>query len=527
MYEKLGKENIEADIKGRPKHCYSIYRKMATQGKEISEIFDLIAVRIIVKSIQDCYAALGIIHTVWKPIPGRFKDFIAMPKENMYQSIHTTVMGVDGEPFEIQIRTEEMHRVAEYGIAAHWIYKEGSEKSYDHYFEWLRQSLEWQSEIKDTDEYIEMLKLDMFEDIVFVFTPKGDVVELPADATPLDFAYRVHSDIGHRCIGSKVNGRIVSLDYQLKNGDIVEILTSKTSPGPKMDWLNIVRTSQARSKIRSWFKREKRTENLEKGRDLLEKELAKISPEAREVLKGDTLLDTARRFGLNSVEDLMVSLGDGSTSLTTAVNRIREEFFHHLGQTANSEAEAKANQEGAIAAGRAKKKESGLGKSSNGIIVPGVENVMARLSRCCNPLPGDPIVGYITRGRGVSVHRLDCPNARHHMDEEGNRIVEVTWDAELIGSFTAEIQVISRDRNRLTSDILTAVADMKVPIHYIHSRSTQNGLAQTNMKVEIKNLDHLQYMIDKIGRIKDVQEVRRITPGKEKVPGGKNKAVRA
>ena len=525
MYDKLGQENIEADIKGRPKHCYSIYRKMVGQDKEISEIYDLIAVRIIVKTIQDCYAALGIIHTIWKPIPGRFKDFIAMPKENMYQSIHTTVMGVDGEPFEIQMRTEEMHKVAEYGIAAHWIYKEGTEKSYDRYFEWLRQSLEWQSEIKDTDEYIEMLKLDMFEDIVFVFTPKGDVVELPADATPLDFAYRVHSDIGHHCVGSKVNGRIVPLDYQLKNGDIVEVLTSKTSPGPKMDWLNIVRTSQARSKIRSWFKREKRTENLEKGRELLERELVKITPEAKEVMKGDTLLETARRFGLNSVEDLLVSIGDGSTALGTAVNRVREEFFHNIGEVNDAEAEAKANQAGEIAQAKAKKKENAFGKSSNGIAVRGVDNVMVRLSRCCNPLPGDPIVGYITRGRGVSVHRLDCPNARHHIDDEESRIVEVAWDAELIGSFTAEIQVVSRDRNRLTSDILTAVADMKVPIHYIHSRATKNGLAQTNMKVEIKNLDHLQFMIDKISRIKDVQEVRRITPGRDK--GGRGKAVKA
>lgn len=527
MYERLGKEGIQAEIKGRPKHCYSIYRKMVAQGKEISEIYDLIAVRIIVKSVQDCYAALGIIHTIWKPIPGRFKDFIAMPKENMYQSIHTTVMGVDGEPFEIQIRTEEMHRTAEYGIAAHWIYKEGAEKSYDRYFEWLRQSLEWQSEIKDTDEYIEMLKLDMFEDIVFVFTPKGDVVELPADATPLDFAYRVHSDIGHHCVGSKVNGRIVPLDYQLKNGDIVEILTSKSSPGPKMDWLNIVRTSQARSKIRSWFKREKRTENLEKGRELLERELAKLTTEVKETLKGDALLPIAHRFGLNSVEDFLVSLGDGSTALSTAVNRIREELFHNAAAMDDEAAEAKANQEGALAATKARKKEGSLGKSSNGIAVRGVDNVMVRLSRCCNPLPGDPIVGYITRGRGVSVHRLDCPNARHHIDDEESRMIEVAWDTELVGSFTAEIQVVAKDRNRLTSDILNAVADMKVPIHYIHSRATKNGQAQTNMKVEIKNLDHLQYMMDKISRIKDVQEVRRITPGREKTARGKGRAIKA
>lgn len=513
MRQRLEAEGIQADIKGRPKHCYSIYKKMINQGKEISEIYDLVAIRIIVKSVQDCYASLGIIHTIWKPIPGRFKDFIAMPKENMYQSIHTTVMGVDGEPFEIQIRTEEMHRVAEYGVAAHWIYKEGEEKSYDRYFEWLRQSLEWQSEIKDTDEYIEMLKLDMFEDIVFVFTPKGDVIELPAQSTPLDFAYRVHSDIGHRCIGCKVNGRIVTLDYQLKNGDIIEIMTSKIAAGPKLDWLNIVRTSQARSKIRAWFKKGKKSENLIKGRDLIEHELKKNNLDIGDLLKDDNLIEVARRFGFNTVDDLLASLGDGSTNLTTVMNRIREDFY----KGAEPPEEKLAAQVAAAAnAVKNRKKEADSDRAAGDIIVRGVDNVLIRLSRCCNPLPGDAIVGYITRGRGVSVHRADCPNALHYRNEEGGRFVDVAWEDSASGMFIAEIEIISKDRARLTSDILTTLADLKMPIHAIHSRAMKNGLATTDIKLEIKNLDHLNYVLDRIRRIKDISEVYRVTPGKDK-----------
>lgn len=513
MRQRLESEGIQADIKGRPKHCYSIYKKMINQGKEISEIYDLVAIRIIVKTIQDCYASLGIIHTIWKPIPGRFKDFIAMPKENMYQSIHTTVMGVDGEPFEIQIRTEDMHRVAEYGVAAHWIYKEGEEKSYDRYFEWLRQSLEWQSEIKDTDEYIEMLKLDMFEDIVFVFTPKGDVIELPAQSTPLDFAYRVHSDIGHRCIGCKVNGRIVTLDYQLKNGDIIEIMTSKVAAGPKLDWLNIVRTSQARSKIRAWFKKGKKSENLIKGRDLIEHDLKKNNLDIGDLLKDDTLIDVARRFGFNTVDDLLASLGDGSTNLNTVMNRIREDFYKNA---APPEEKIAAQVAAAANAVKNRRKEAGSGKAAGEIIVRGVDNVLIRLSRCCNPLPGDEIIGYITRGRGVSVHRADCPNAHHYRNEEDGRFVEVAWEDTASGMFIAEIEIISRDRARLTSDILTTLADLKMPIHAIHSRAMKNGMATTNIKMEIKNIDHLNYIIERIRRIKDINEVYRVTPGRDR-----------
>ena len=509
---RLGEVGIVSEITGRPKHLHSIYRKMIAQNKDIDEIYDLVAVRIIVNTVQDCYAALGIIHTIWVPIPGRFKDFLAMPKENMYQSIHTTVMGEKGEPFEIQIRTEEMHRVAEYGIAAHWIYKEGAETDYDRYFEWLRQSLEWQSEVKDTDEYFEMLKMEMFQDIVFAFTPKGDVMEMPLGSTALDFAYRVHSDIGHRCIGSKVNGKIVTLDYELKSGDIVEVLTAKNS-SPKRDWLNIVRTSNARSKIRNWFNRERRGDNLEKGKDLLEQALSKLGQEGKELLKSDVILEIAKRFGCQTMDDLLVSLGDGSVSSGSLTSRLKEEYFKNvLPALSDAEIEAKTNKQGAKAA---KKQEEAFGKSSNGIVIRGVDHAMTRLSRCCNPLPGDPILGYVTRGRGVSIHRADCSNAIHYRKEEKDRVMEVAWDAGLIGSFTSELEIQSRDRSRLTNDILATVQDIRVPIHAIHSREAKNGMALTNMKVEIKNLDHLDYVIERIQKIKDVTAVHRVVPGKE------------
>jgi len=507
---RLDEAGIVSEITGRPKHLHSIYRKMIAQNKDVEEIYDLVALRIILESVQDCYASLGIIHIIWKPIPGRFKDFVAMPKENMYQSIHTTVMGDRGVPFEIQIRTAEMHKIAEYGVAAHWTYKEGSEKDYDRYFEWLRQSLEWQSEVRDTDEYFEMLRLDMFEDIVFVFTPKGDVMEMPLGATPLDFAYRVHSDVGHRCVGCKVNGKIVTLDYQLTSGDIVEILTSKFSSGPKAGWLSIVRTSHARSKIRSWFNKERRGENIIKGKEIFEQAMSRFGTSAREMLKGKALTEIAKRCGCNSVDDLYISLGEGTTASTTLLNRLREEYFKlALPEPSDAEMEAKANKEGVKAA---KKQEETSGKLASGITVRGVDNVMTRLSNCCNPLPGDPIIGYVTRGRGVSIHRTDCSNAKYYFREEADRVVDVAWDAGLLGSFIAELEIEARNRNRLTSDILTTVADVRVPIFSIHSREVKNDMALTNMKVEIKNLEHLHFLIERIGRVRDVTSVHRVVP---------------
>ena len=516
IHEKLEADGISSEITGRPKHLHSIYRKMISQNKDINEIYDLVAVRIIVGTVADCYASMGIIHTVWVPIPGRFKDFIAMPKENGYQSLHTTVMGEKGEPFEIQIRTEEMHRIAEYGVAAHWVYKEGEERDYDKHFEWLRQSLEWQSEVEDNEEYLEMLRMEMFQDIVFAFTPKGDVMELPLGATALDFAYRVHTDIGHRCIGCKVNGRIANLDYVVKSGDIVEVLTAKSS-NPKEAWKQIVKTSNARNKINNWLNRERRGDNLEKGKDLLEQAIKRIGQNGKSYLKDEVILGIAKTFGCQSLDDLLVSLGDGSVTLTTLVNKLKEEYYKNiLPEVSDAEVEARANELGAIAA---KKKESTLAKASGKVIIRGVDNVMTRLSRCCNPLPGDPIVGYVTRGRGVSIHHVGCANARHYLKEEQGRIMEVAWDADLLGTFTSELEIESRDRNKLTIDIISTVQDIKVPIHEIHSREGKNGIALTNLKVEIKNLDHLQYVMERIARVKDVTAVQRVVPGAAETAG--------
>ncbi len=506
--EHLTEVGIKADIQGRPKHFYSIYKKMVDKNKDLNEIYDLIAVRVIVDNVKDCYGTLGIIHTLWKPIPGRFKDFIAMPKPNMYQSLHTTVMGFQGEPFEIQIRTLEMHRTAEFGIAAHWKYKEGvkgGSKDFDQRLAWLRQILEWQTEIRDTKEFMETIKIDVFSDVVFVFTPKGDVIELPAGSIPIDFAYKIHSNIGHRCIGSKINGRIVTLDYKLKNGDIVEILTSKQTNGPSRDWLKMVKTSQAKNRIRQWYKKEKRDENIVRGRELLERELKKQGFDPAEFFKAERLNDTIKRFNQNSADDLFAAVGEGSFNPGHIILRVKDEIYK----------DKKLLPAGLLPDYAADlKKTVKYHKSSHGILVRGVDDVLIRLSHCCNPLPGDPIKGYITRGRGVSVHRADCPNINHHLQEEEARIVEVAWDEQSETSYQVEIEVYALDRPRLTTDIMNMIADLKVPIHSVHGRSIRNHQAVINLKIEIRDLNHFNYIVDRVKRVKDVSGVYRVTPGK-------------
>ncbi|GAW92697.1 RelA/SpoT family protein [Calderihabitans maritimus] len=501
LREKLSAAGIEADIQGRPKHFYSIYNKMVKQQKELSEIYDLIAVRIIVNTVKECYGALGIIHALWKPIPGRFKDYIAMPKPNMYQSLHTTVIGPEGEPFEIQIRTWDMHRTAEYGIAAHWRYKEGKtegDKDFEEKLTWLRQLLEWQRDMRDAREFMETLKIDLFSDRVYVFTPKGDVIELPAGSVPVDFAYRIHSDVGHQCVGARVNGRIVPLDYKLKTGDIVEILTSKGSK-PSRDWLSLVQTSQAKNKIRQWFRKEKREENLERGRELLEKEAKKQGLEVAETLKNERLLAAAKRFNIFTVDDLYVAVGDGALTAYQVISKIREDMG-----IARTEEKTTAP---------AVKSTKGYGKPSHGVRVKGIEDVVVRLSRCCNPLPGDSIVGYVTRGRGVSVHRSDCPNLINHQNQEKERIIEVEWDTEKEeGVYQVQIEAVAIDRPRLAMDIMAAVADTKTIINAVHARATKNKLATVDLKIEIRSLEHLEYVMQKVRKIKDVLEVKRVTP---------------
>lgn len=506
LRQRLEEVGIKADIAGRPKHFYSIYRKMITQNKELSEIYDLTAIRVIVDSVNDCYGALGIIHTLWKPIPGRFKDYIAMPKPNMYQSLHTTLVGAHGEPFEIQIRTWEMHRTAEYGIAAHWKYKEGAKPTanFEQKLSWLRQLLEWQHDSRDAGEFMESLKIDLFADTVFVFTPKGDVVELPAESCLVDFAYRVHTDVGHRCVGAKINGRIVPLDTKLSNGDIVEILTTKTANGPSRDWLSFVKTSQAKNRIRQWFKKEQREENIVRGRESLEREVRKLGLEPAVVLKTERLTAWAKNQNFIGIDDLYAAVGDGALTSNKLLTKFREEL---------SKEEREKLQLTALQQGEGKNSSAAYGKSSHGVRVKGVDNILVRFSRCCNPLPGDDIIGYITRGRGVSVHRRDCDNLRMHIAEEHDRIVEVVWDEQTEATYPVDVQIYGVDRARLVTDIMNAVLDTRTHMLGINARVGKDRIALIQLSIEIRNLGHLDHVLQKIKRVKDVTDVKRILAG--------------
>ena len=501
---KLDEVGIKSDIQGRPKHFYSIYNKMEKQQKHINEIYDLIAVRLIVDSVKDCYGALGIIHTLWKPIPMRFKDYIAMPKPNMYQSLHTTVLGPRGEPFEIQIRTWDMHKTAEFGIAAHWEYKEGhvGDQKFNEKLIWLRQLLDWQRDQKDASEFMESLKVDFFSDRVYVFTPAGDVVELPAGSVPIDFAYRIHSDVGHQCVGAKVNGKIVPLDYQLKTGDIVEVLTYKSS-GPSRDWLNLVQTSQAKNRIRQWFRKEQREENIIKGREILEKECKKLGLPMGDTLKTNNLLEAAKRYNIMSVDDLYVAFAEGAISAIQVLHWIKDNFKIKIKKDTKEETQPGPE--------KPLKPFSGYGKPSSGVRVKGIDNLLVRLSRCCNPLPGDKIIGYITKGRGVSIHRTDCPNVADSLNGK-ERLIDVVWDTAADAVYQVEIEVSGMDRPGFALDVMNAISDSKTNVNAINARTTKNKLAIVDMKVEIHNIGHLKVILDKLKKVKDVMEVKRLTP---------------
>mgnify|MGYP000872154791 CR=1 FL=1 len=506
LRKKLDETGIAAEISGRPKNLYSIYRKATEQKKDLSEIYDLLAVRVIVNTVKECYATLGIVHTMWKPIPGRFKDYIAMPKQNMYQSLHTTLIGPLGEPFELQIRTFEMHRTAEYGIAAHWRYKEGgrpTDEEFEKKLSWLRQILDWNREMRDAREFMESLKIDLLSDVVFVFTPQGDVLELPSGSIPVDFAYRIHTEVGNRCIGAKVNGRIVPLDYQLKNGDIVEILTSKQSGGPSRDWLSIVKTSQAKNRIRQWFKKEQKVDNILRGRDLLEKELHRQGFEPAAFFKMEKREDLCQRLGFQTEDDLYAGIGGGSVSPLSVVGKARGEL------------QKKVEAQPLIPDGKEQlllkipvKKEPVYA----GVRVKGVKDLAVHLSHCCNPLPGDQIIGYITRGRGVSVHRADCPNIAHHLQGETERIIEVSWDQETPATYQVEIEVKAFDRPHLTTDIMTTITDTKMIINAVNARGMKDRMARVNLKLEIRNVEHLYKVMQKVSHVSDVLEVHRVVP---------------
>lgn len=507
LTKALGEANIKADIKGRPKHFYSIYKKMKKDNRDLSQIYDLLAVRVIVDTIPDCYAVLGIAHSIWKPLPYRFKDYISMPKSNMYQSLHTTVIGTMGQPVEIQIRTWEMHRVSEYGVAAHWRYKEGNkgaDKEFDQKVAWLRQVLEWQ-DTSNPKELVNALKLDVFSGEVFVFTPKGDVVKLPIGSVPLDFAYRVHTDVGHHCVGAKVNGKIVPLDYTLQNGDIVDIITSKTGK-PSLDWLNIVGSSESKNKIRNWFKRENKEENIEKGLEALEREAKRLNYSWKELCGENRIQQVVKQLKSGTEDEMYAACGYGGIPVSTVLLRLVELFKkskeHEDSQKTTEQIIEKLKVQGAKKA-----------KNGTGILVKGEPGVMVRMAKCCNPVPGDDIIGYITRGRGVSVHRSDCTSLGH-TPEDLERMIEVSWDESSSESFHVGIDIQAYDRPGILMEVMAVLSELKITITNMNAKVLENTKnVIINIVVEIRDISQLDFVMTKLRRIREVYTVQRSKGG--------------
>lgn len=503
--ERLENAGMKAEIRGRAKHFYSIYKKMKRDNKDISEIYDLSAVRVLVDSVRDCYGVLGVIHEMWKPMPGRFKDYIAMPKSNGYQSLHTTVM-TRGYPLEIQIRTFAMHEVSEYGFAAHWKYKEagksvGAKGDYDKKLSWLRQVVNLQQELSDPQEYVEALKVDVFSDEVFVFTPRGDVIDLPKGSIPLDFAYRIHTEVGNHCVGAKVNGRLVPLEYKLKNGDIVSVITNKANNGPSPDWLNIVASSETRNKIRSWFKKARREENIARGMELIEKEAKRLGYEPKELLRDGRLGEVARKLKMANEDDLLAALGYGGITSHGIMSKLIELHKQDLKQTASPDISKLLSE--------LKPSQGTVKKSSHGILVEGEGGLLVRLARCCNPIPGDPIVGYITRGRGVSVHRADCPNVLSDVDNL-SRVIEVGWDIGLDKVYTVQIAIICNDQSGVLTKLLAVPSEMKINISAINAKPNRSNKTSTViMGLDVKSAQQVGQLMTKMRRLKDVFSVTR------------------
>ena len=504
---QLKKQRIEAEVTGRAKHLYSIYRKMRRDNKTLDQIYDLFALRIIVNSVKDCYAVLGIVHEMYSPMPGRFKDYIAVPKPNMYQSIHTTLLGEKGTPFEVQIRTWDMHRIAEYGIAAHWAYKEanyGSKKGQqvvkatDDKLAWLRETLEWQQELQDPQEFLETLKTELFEDEVYVFTPKGAIKVLPRGATPIDFAYAIHAEIGNHMVGAKINSKMVPIITPIKNGDIIEILTSDNSKGPSQDWLKFVKSSSAKNKILQWFKKERKTENIEKGKEAIEKELKRIGIDYSELFKVEYINPMLERYKYKNLEEMYASVGFGAMSATKIIARMLIEYRkEHKEDTIQEKIEQ-------LSTAKNKKTTS----PSSGIIVKGIDNCLVKLSKCCNPLPGDEIIGYITKGRGVSVHRKDCVNINDLLKEE-NRIIEVQWYEQEKVTYTVEIEILANDRNGLLADIVQKINESKAKLLGVNAKATKERIAITDVSIEVDSLDSLNKIIKELRKVDSVYEVNR------------------
>ena len=503
--KQLDDVEIEADIYGRPKHLYSIYQKMAMQKKQFNEIYDLLAVRILVDSIKDCYAVIGIVHTLWKPMPGRFKDYIAMPKQNLYQSLHTTVIGPYGDPLEVQIRTKEMHKIAEFGIAAHWAYKEGktvdnNKETIEQKLSWFREILEFQNEATNAAEFMDSLKFDLFSDMVYVFSPKGDVIELPAGSVPIDFAYRVHSEVGNRTIGAKVNGKMVPLDTPLKTGDIVEVLTSKQSFGPSRDWLKIAQSTQAKNKIKQFYKKNLREENVEKGRELVDKEIKLQEFDSKEVLTPENIKRVIEKYNYTHEDDLYAAVAVGGITPQQVVNRLAEKMRKEREQ---EEALEKIVKE--------MNKPQPRQKTESGVIVRGIDNLLIRLSRCCTPVPGDDIVGFITKGRGVSVHRVDCPNIQD--DQQSERIIDVEWESAVLNirkDYPVDIEIFAYDRPGILNDVMHAVSEAKTNILAVTGRADREKIATIHLTIAISNITALHKVVDKIKQLPDIYSVQRV-----------------
>lgn len=514
--EHIARAGIKAKVDGRVKHFFSIYKKMKNQHKTLDQIYDLFAVRIIVDTVKDCYAALGVIHEMYKPIPGRFKDYIAMPKANMYQSLHTTLIGSTGQPFEIQIRTFEMHKAAEYGIAAHWKYKEASdgkkvEAQEEEKLVWLRQILEWQRDMSDNREFMNLLKndLDLFSDNVYCFTPTGEVKNLPAGSTPIDFAYSIHSAVGNKMVGARVNGKLVTIDYEIKNGDRIEIITSQNSKGPSRDWLNIVKSTQAKNKINQWFKAELKEDNVVKGKELLANYCKTKSINLSDLLKPDYMEAIMRKYGFREWDAVLAAIGHGALKEGQIIGRMQELYERdHKKELTNEEVLASIAEAGALAAAKPTQK-----KAKSGIVVKGIADLSVRFSKCCSPVPGDEIVGFVTRGRGISIHRTDCVNMMNLPEMERARLIDAEWEApENTGEkYVAEIKIFANNRNGLLADISKALTEKNINILSMNTRTSKQGLATLQTTFEIQSREELNRVIDKIRGIESVLDIERTT----------------
>ena len=501
----LKQQRIEAEITGRAKHLYSIYRKMKRDNKTLDQIYDLFALRIIVNSVKDCYAALGVVHDLYNPMPGRFKDYISVPKPNMYQSLHTTLIGPKGTPFEVQIRTWDMHRIAEFGIAAHWAYKEANKNKKSNVtvtedkLAWLRETLEWQKEMQDPQEFLNTLKTELFEDEVYVFTPKGEIKVLPRGATPIDFAYNIHAVIGHHMSGCKINSKMMPIVTKLKSGDIVEIVTSDQAKGPSRDWLKFVKSSSAKTKIQQWYKKNEREANIEKGKDFIEKEIKRVGMNYDQIFKTEFVQVALDRYKYNSVEDMYASVGFGAMTASKIIARILEEYRkEHKEENVEKTIEE-------LSSGKMEEKPRA---SHAGVVVEGIDNCLVKLSRCCNPVPGDEIVGYITRGRGVSVHRKDCKNVTDLVSEEA-RMIDVYWADEKVAAYQVEIEVFANDRNGLLGDIISTINATKSKIMALQARANKEKICITEVTIEIENVEALNNVIKAIRKVDSVYEVKR------------------